>query len=234
VKRAALLVSIGAALLAGQADARPPRGSGGPGGRMDGYANPSAVIGAEVAFNQLAQEKGQWTAFRATAAKDAIMFVPQRVNARSWLNNKPNPPVAVKWQPHQVWMSCDGSYAVTRGAWQRPKSVGWFTTVWQRQPKGNVYQWVLDTGDALAAPLDAPEMIDGQVADCNNRPRKPPPRDAKAPPPVPIDPANGQSDDGTLRWVADLDAKGAGSFAVSRWTGTGYEQVLALKLSPQG
>ena len=40
-------------------------------------ANPSAVISAEIAFNRLAQEKGQWTSFRQTAANDAVMFVPQ-------------------------------------------------------------------------------------------------------------------------------------------------------------
>ena len=83
----------------------------------NGNANPSAVIAAEVAFAQLAQAKGQWTAFRTTATKDAVMFVPQMAYAQAFLNGRADPAAAVKWQPHQVWSSCDGSLAVTRGAW---------------------------------------------------------------------------------------------------------------------
>ena len=33
--------------------------------------HPSAVIAEEIAFARMAQDKGQWTAFRATATKDA-------------------------------------------------------------------------------------------------------------------------------------------------------------------
>ena len=36
-------------------------------GEGEGHANPSAVIAEEIAFARLAQEKGQWTAFRTTA-----------------------------------------------------------------------------------------------------------------------------------------------------------------------
>src|SRR6476659_1146456 len=63
-------------------------------------ANPSAAIAAELAFAQLAQDKGQWTAFRETATADAVMFVPQSVQAQAFLKNRANPAVAVKWQPH--------------------------------------------------------------------------------------------------------------------------------------
>ena len=72
-------------------------------------ANPSAVIARELEFSQAAQDKGQWTAFREFAAKDAVMFVPQMVLAQGWLKDRPNPPVAVRWQPQEVWSSCDGS-----------------------------------------------------------------------------------------------------------------------------
>src|SRR3546814_4565755 len=56
-------------------------------GRGDLYnrplaANPSAFIAAELAFARLARDKWQWTAFRETAADDAVMFMPQRVLAR--------------------------------------------------------------------------------------------------------------------------------------------------------
>ena len=67
-------------------------------------ANPSGFIAAEIAFARLAQEKGQWTAFRETAAPDAVMFVPQRVNARDWLKAQKDPAEAVRWQPHKVFV----------------------------------------------------------------------------------------------------------------------------------
>lgn len=143
------------------------------GGPRQGYArylkpvaNPSKVVAAELAFARAAQQDGQWTAFARFATGDAVMFVPEPVNAQSWLRGRANPAQAVKWQPHEVWSSCDGSLAVTRGAWQRPDgSQGYFTTVWERQGDGD-YKWVLDQGDVLAQPLAAPEFVQTTVADC--------------------------------------------------------------------
>ena len=54
-------------------------------------ANPSAIVQAELAFARLAQEEGQWTAFRETATDDAIMFTPDLVNAQQWLKGKADP-----------------------------------------------------------------------------------------------------------------------------------------------
>jgi hypothetical protein len=184
-----------------------------------GYANPGAVVAAEVAFAKLAQEKGQWTAFLFTATKDAVMFVPQPAYAQDFLKGKPNPPQAVKWQPHQVWSSCDGTLAVTRGAWQRPNgTTGYFTTVWQRQKKGD-YKWVLDQGDELPLPLDEPEMIVSKVADCpaGYRPEHAQkPRDFKGKLPA-LDPAHlaGRSLDGTLGWDVTVTPDGARRFVVT-------------------
>ena len=131
-----------------------------------GQAQPGDVVATELAFARLAREKGQWTAFAEYAADSGVMFVPQPVNARQWLKGRANPAEAVRWQPHQVWMSCDGSLAVTKGAWQRPDgSQGYFTTVWERQ-KDRSYKWVLDQGDILTEPLAEPEFIQTAVADC--------------------------------------------------------------------
>ncbi len=170
-----------------------------------GYANPSAVVAAEIAFAKLAQEKGQWTAFRSTATKDAVMYVPQIVAAQGWLKGKADPARSVTWQPHQVWSSCDGSLAVTRGAWQGENATtGYFTTVWQRQKDGK-YKWVSDMGEPLPMALDAPEMIMAKVADCPPGYRgKPPKQVAKVP--AQVDPAQrgGTSLDGTLTWATTV------------------------------
>ena len=173
------LVAALAILLTATPGSAPAQGQGNPRGlsmrapdRDEDFrrADASAVVAAELAFARAAQDKGQWTAFAEYATDDAVMFVPEVVNAKAWLKGRANPPQAVRWQPHQVWSSCDGSLAVTKGAWQRPDgSVGYFTTVWRR-PEGREaeYRWVMDQGDVLQEPLAAPEMIDAKAADCSD------------------------------------------------------------------
>jgi hypothetical protein len=177
--------------------------------------DPSAVIAAEIGFDRAAAERGQWTAFREKAAKDALMYVPQQVRAQDWLKGRRDPPATVRWQPHAAWVSCDGTIGVTTGAWQRPDgSVGYFTTVWRRDPKRG-WQWILDHGDSLAVPRAAPEMLSGKVATCparrfggfdgteglgpppgGRRPGSPAPE--AAPPALPD--GEGRAPDGTLGW----------------------------------
>jgi len=188
-------------------------------------ANPSAVIARELEFSQAAQDKGQWTAFREFAAKDAVMFVPQMVLAQGWLKDRPNPPVAVRWQPQEVWSSCDGSLVVSKGAWQGPKASGWFTTIWQRQGDGG-YKWVYDHGDTLQEAQPVPEMIPAHVADC---PARRAPRAARAAP-APFDPLrrSGRSDDGTLVWEVTATAEGAHNLSIE-WTHDGATAPLLIE-----
>ena len=203
--RKILLASLALALTACAAGPGPDRPQ-----RLS--ANPSAVIAAELAFAQLAQAKGQWTAFRETSTGDAVMFAPQMVRAQGWLRGRADPAVSVKWQPHQVWSSCDGTLGITQGAWQRPNNtVGYFTTVWQRQRDGG-YKWVFDHGDVLAMPHDAPEMISAKVATC---PPRRPGSLARLAQVTPFDAAarNGRSDDGTLTWEVTAQPDGAHNFS---------------------
>ncbi|HEY6816859.1 MAG TPA: hypothetical protein VI168_15080 [Croceibacterium sp.] len=215
--RPALVAALALSLLGAAA-----QGQGGPQGfALDGSdrgrerdfrrADTAQVVAAELAFARAAQEKGQWTAFAEYATEDAVMFVPEAVNAQAWLKGRADPPQAVRWQPHQVWSSCDGSLAVTKGAWQRPDgTVGYFTTVWQRQEKKKLgYRWVLDQGDVLAAPLAAPEMIQGSVADC--------PRDRSSP----------ISETELAAW--ELEAVAAG--AAEAGTGISADRTLAYRYS---
>ncbi|WP_395330342.1 hypothetical protein WBP06_17615 [Novosphingobium sp. BL-8H] len=181
-----------------------------------GTANPSALIAAEIAFARMAREKGQWTAFRETAAEDAVMFVPEPVRAQTWLSGRKDPPAAVQWQAAQVWMSCDGTLGVTKGAWQRPDgSVGYFTTIWQKRWKKADYRWVLDQGDTLAQPLPDSDMLSASVADCaggSPRPDGQRPEPAKGPPGMT---GEGRSDDGTLTWHYNVAADQSRSLVVS-------------------
>lgn len=245
MKRLGLLLALAAlgGTAAGAEDRQAPPGRAGPAGRSgNSYADPSAVIAAELAFARLAQEKGQWTAFAATAASDAVMFEPQMVLAQQWLKGRANPPVAVKWQPHQVWSSCDGSLMVSRGAWQGPRRTGYFTTLWQRQRNGR-YKWIYDGGDSLAQPLAAPDMISAQIADCPPRARQPAravgngsENTGRSSRPAPFDPLHrsGQSVDGSLRWTVTASPGGARSLNVT-WKKDGADvPFLHDEVSEQG
>ncbi len=173
-----------------------------------GFANPSALIAAELAVERLAKEKGQWLAFREAAAPGAMLANPQLQPAEPFLKGGAEPPVAMEWQVHAVWSSCDGSYGVTRGAFHGPQGNGSFVTVWQRQEKNVGYRWLLRLERPLATAPAEPEMISALVADCPQpgadepaAPSLPPPsgRDQPAPAP-PINPLDAASDDGTLSW----------------------------------
>jgi len=234
--RSGALFAAGALLAsASLADAQPRRST-----RGFLSANPSAVVKAELAFARLAQEKGQWTAFRETADKDAVMFAPEAVNAQAWLRKRADPPRAVAWQPYRIFVSRDGGYAASTGPWTQPDGgSGTFTTIWRRQRDGS-FKWLLDFGsDTHVPPRDDP-IIEGKVADCpargaghgpgpgarplmdggdrgkRSRPDKQEPVRIAIPPPPS---GEGQSDDGSLRW---------------RWTSGATERVFEVSMHRQG
>lgn len=184
-------------------------------------ANPSGFIAAEIAFARLAQEKGQWTAFRETAAPDAVMFVPQRVRAQDWLKSQKDPAEAVKWQPHAVYVSCDGNVGVTTGAWQKGPANGYFTTVWLRDPKKGKMKWVLDHGDGLATPRPAPDFIASKQATCGSRPAVPIGVGAEG-----DDMVVGLSPDQTLSWTSTVRPDKSRRVTIRLWDGKEMATVL--------
>lgn len=213
------MASLALVLMGGGAEAK--RRELPPG---NGTANPSALVAAEIAFARMAREKGQWTAFRAFADDDAVMFVPQPVTARDWLARQKDPAAAMAWEPYEVWISCDGTLGVTRGGWSRPDgTAGVFMTVWQKQKKGD-YRWVMDQGESLAKPLDKPDFLKASVARCAADPAP-----AIAVTPTPGSVRNGKSNDGTLAWDVVLAADCSRSISVRLYRGPdkGFETVLA-------
>lgn len=205
---------------------------GGPRNFEPKLANPSAVIAAEIAFNRLAQEKGQWTAFRETAAKDAIMFLPQPTSAHIWLKGKADPAKAVKWQPHKAFMSCDGKTGVTTGAAQWPGGQsGYFTTVWQyyeRGPGNGEWKWVLDHGDFVATPRESKEMIETKVASCKGKAPA-----ALLAPPVGAIMKMGFSRDQSLNWTWVVQPDGARTLNVQLWNGEASDVVLVDRVAAE-
>lgn len=183
-------------------------------------ANPSAFIAAEIGFARLAQEKGQWTAFRETSHPDAEMFVPQRVKARDWLKTQKDPAEAVKWQPHAVYISCDGNAGATTGAWQKGPANGYFTTVWVRDEKGRI-SWIHDHGDTLAVAREAPDFIASRQAVCGSRPDTIGAGAAKA--------GAEKTDtwgDTTLQWSSLVNADGSRRVTIHLWDGKEMATVI--------
>lgn len=187
-------------------------------------ANPSAIIREEIAFNQLAQSKGQWTAFREFAAKDATMFVPQPIDAQTWLKGRADPAKAVKWAPHKSFMSCDGKTGATTGAWEKNGVHGYFTTIWQwfeKSPGQGEWKFVMDHGDELATPRGPGEWIETKVASCKGK--------APAALSAPAEGAkmkSGYSRDQSLNWSYEAQPDGARVVMVKLWNGTSSDTVI--------
>jgi hypothetical protein len=121
-----------------------------------------AIIAAERDFARRAQVEGQWKAFRATAAADALMFAPDVQLASKALANAKEPAIPVMWWPGTVAASCDGTMGLSTGPWVRAGSAGFgtFTTVWKKTAQG--YRWRLDHGrntPKLVAAGDKPAVI---------------------------------------------------------------------------
>ena len=192
-------------------------------------AAPTAVD-AEYAFALDAQRKGQWTAFRKYADKDAVMFAPQAVWARDFLMDRKDPPRSVRWWPAISIVSCDGRMAVNMGPWIRPdNSHGYFTTVWQRSGKG--WRWVYDGGDVQTGPLPKIPTPSIRRASCRARAPgapiiPPPPLTPKQARTTPEDQGRGESADKTLGWDWKVGKKGERHFRAYLWNGSRYAQVL--------
>lgn len=189
----------------------------------------TTAVDADIAFARDAKRIGQWTAFRKWADRDAVMFTPQAVWARTFLKNLKDPPRSITWRPSQTYSSCDGRTAVNMGPWftQDHRLAGYFTTVWQRSAGG--WRWVYDGG--IPAPKTASAATKAQRASCRPPTEAPP---IAAPPRLKPqealtslqDNGRGQSADGTLGWDWKVDASGKRTFRVYLWNGRAYAEVI--------
>ena len=210
-------------------------------------AQPSKVVAAEIAFARMAREEGQWTAFHEFAADQAIIHGRSGpIEAKPWLAEQEDPPAAVQWGPRAVWMSCDGTLAVSRGRFIDPDgTVGTFVTVWQRQTDES-YRWIYDGGvpdDPQPAPADKPsadeivvtgmDLIRGHVAECPERGASPPPPPAFT---VPGDyrSGGGFSRDRTLYWHWQHSPEGKRDIAAYYVVDGDWTKAFEQSLDPAG
>lgn len=190
----------------------------------------TTAIDAELAFARDAKRLGQWSAFRKWADNDAVMFTPQAVWAQAFLKPLKDPPNAIAWRPAHSFVSCDGRIAVNTGPWLEQDGTpgGYFTTVWQRTPRG--WRWVYDGGGPASgpAPTGKPQTHRGS---CKTRAPgapipPPPPLTPKQARTTPEDNGRGQSADKTLGWDWKVEKDGSRKLRVYQWKGGMYAQVL--------
>lgn len=190
-------------------------------------AEPSAIIAAERAFAREARERGTWTAFRRTSTSDALWPAPGWQNVQTALKGVADPAQPIVWEPDQVWISCDGSFALSTGPATYPSGKRTrFATIWQRQDDGR-YRWVLDQGLDLEAEYARPEMIGAKVATCGERRRARPYRARRG-----EAWQSGQSDDGSLAWTSTLAGDCGRAFSVRARQGSAMSEVFRAAAAP--
>ena len=193
-------------------------------------AQPKTAVDAEIAFARDAKRIGQWTAFRKWADRDAVMFTPQAVWARTFLKRLKDPPKSISWRPAQSFVSCDGRTAVNTGPWftQDSRLAGYFTTVWQRTTGS--WRWVYDGGVPAPAKGVGHMTLRSRVASCRPAPGAPvehaPNLNAKQALTTPQDTGRGESADKTLGWAWKVTANGTRTFRVFLWNGRRYDEVV--------
>lgn len=116
-------------------------------------ADLTKVVETEKAFAKLAEEKGTKAAFLANLSNDAVLFLPDQVNAKEYWLNRTESKALLSWAPNFADVSANGLLGYTTGNWEfrpngkgdTPTAYGEFITVWQRQPDGP-YKFVVDIG----------------------------------------------------------------------------------------
>jgi hypothetical protein len=196
-------------------------------------ANPSAVVALEMAMAREAKEKGEISTLRKYAAKEALVFNPQPVTYDEATKGLKDPKTAAKWQPHKVYMSCDGRTALAYGAWQASGQNGYFIRAWQWFPRskeaamqqGTIgdgeWRWLMRYDDVLETSLPPAETIETKTASCKGR--APTPLTA---PPVGAKMKLGFAFDQSLQWSWVVTEKGARTFEARIWNGETIETVI--------
>src|SRR5436190_4554131 len=116
-------------------------------------SGPQRIVDAEHAFAQMAADKNTRDAFLAYMADTAVVFTPDRTEAKpNWTARAPNASL-LTWAPNFADISSNGVMGYTTGNWEfrenrtgaAPSAFGDFITVWLRQGGGE-YKWVIDMG----------------------------------------------------------------------------------------
>ena len=128
-----------------------------------------ALVAAEVAFAQMAVERGVRASFLDQFATDGLVFEPAPVRVHEVWKTRPAPadPLALKleWVPAAAAVTASGQMGFTTGPFTstdrsgtRPPQHGIYTSVWRKNPLG-VWQVVLNAGVSTPAPVELATLL---------------------------------------------------------------------------
>lgn len=125
------------------------------------------VAAAERAFDADTHQRGFTAGFMEAAAPDGVLFRPEPVNAREYLQSRPvSTDTHLRWGPYRIGVAGSGDLAWDTGPWTYGdnQAHGWFFTIWARQPDGS-WKWAFDHGSGSTparVPVPAPgeELVD--------------------------------------------------------------------------
>jgi len=153
-----------------------------------GQSDLEKLVQTEKAFATLAAEKGTRAAFLENMSDDAVVFLPDRTNGKTYWQSRGESSGLLSWAPNYADVSSNGIIGYTTGNWEYrakgkddvPAAFGEFVTVWQRGQDGR-YRFNVDIGVShekpptfstqLAAPAYPPSSNEknASAADTANR-----------------------------------------------------------------
>jgi ketosteroid isomerase-like protein len=118
-----------------------------------------SLVQAERDFCNISRTQTTKQAFMAVLAEDAILFRPQPVNGKKWMNESPEAPGLLTWEPAWAETSQAGDIGYTTGPYEfranRTDSVatgfGHYVSIWRRQPD-EPWRLVMDVGIGHSKP----------------------------------------------------------------------------------
>ncbi|MFD2967600.1 DUF4440 domain-containing protein [Sphingobacterium bambusae] len=100
------------------------------------------LIRADRTAANISKTTSPHEALMSVVDKESTLYVPSPVNAVNYLNNRPNLPDVLTWQPNFALVSKSLDWGVTSGPMEFQKigvikRYGQYLTVWRRDKKGN-------------------------------------------------------------------------------------------------
>ena len=101
-----------------------------------------SLITADRTVSNIAKRENPHEALMSVVDKESTLYVPSPVNAINYLNNRPNIPDVMSWEPNFALVSKSLDWGVTSGPMEFQKvgaikRYGQYLTVWRRDKKGN-------------------------------------------------------------------------------------------------
>lgn len=112
----------------------------------------NSLVEAERAFAGLSVSKGTREAFLANLNDESILFRPQAVPGKSWMEKNPPSASQLSWEPAFADLAKSGDLGYTTGPWElrrtpqdSPTAFGHYVTLWRKQSDGS-WKIALDLG----------------------------------------------------------------------------------------